>query len=72
MNIKNQLHSPRRLSKTYKGQNEKVRMYLKKDGCSMLIAKDLTYLAAESLGMYITRFLKEHNTKLNGVFIYTH
>ena len=47
------------------------KMFIKKDGCSMMIANGLSYNAAESLALYIQKFLKDHNVKLNGTFIFT-
>ena len=47
------------------------KMFIKKDGCSFMLASGLSYNAAESLGLYITKFCRDHNVKLNGTFIFT-
>lgn len=54
-----------------RGDQQKVRMFLKQGGSSMLICKGLTLLAASNLGFYMQSFCKKHGTKLEGTFIFT-
>ena len=63
----NQLHKP----KLKYDEKQIVKMYLKAGSSTMLLCKDLTLLAANSLSHQIEKFCKEHNTKLEGNFIFT-
>ena len=47
-----------------------VRMFFKAGNSTMLLAK-LDYIAAVQLESRINRFLREHNSKLEGCFIHT-
>lgn len=64
----NQLHKPRR--RQY-DETQKVRLYFKCGGNTMLMCKGLTALAATSLEMNIVHYMKRHDVKLEGHFIQT-
>lgn len=67
MMTKNQLHTP----KLKYNEQQKVRLYLKSGGSTMLIAKGMTSLAATSLSLFIRDFCKKHGSKLEGTFLQT-
>lgn len=50
---------------------EKCKMFFKSGNSTMLLCKGMTKLAASSLDMYITRYCKQHGSKLEGAFIFT-
>lgn len=64
----NQLHKPKKIKYDEK---QKVRLYFKCRGNTMLLCKGLTALAANSLEMNIVRYIKRHDVKLEGHFIQT-
>lgn len=66
--VNNQLH---RKPKIKYDETQKVRLFFKSGGNTMLLSKGLTSLAATSLSLYIERFMKEHGVKLEGTFIQT-
>lgn len=53
-------------------EEKKCKMYFKSGNSSMLLCKGMTKLAANNLDMYIERYCKQHGSKLEGTFIFTH
>lgn len=52
-------------------EEETCKMFFKSGNSTMLLCKGMTKLAANSLDIYITRYCKQHGSKLEGTFIFT-
>lgn len=52
-------------------EKQKVRLYFKSGGATIMICKGLTSLAADTLSWQTKKFCKEHGVKLEGEFIQT-
>lgn len=48
---------------------QKYRAFYKCGDCTMLLAKNISYNAAKALEYNMTRFLQQHDTKLQGKVI---
>ena len=49
--------------------NKKYKLYYKDGGATMLIARNMTYSGALFLSKFIKKYLEDHDTKLEGVFL---
>lgn len=67
--LTHQTHIPKRYAKTGASDEEKCKLFFKAGNSTMLICKGMTKLASESLALYIERFIKNHNSRLEGRFI---
>lgn len=49
--------------------NKKYKLYYKDGGATMLIARNMTYSGALYLSKFVKRYLEDHGTRLEGVFL---
>lgn len=65
---KNQSTNPRPRKAVKDELNDRYRLFFKTNGSSILIAKDLTYIAAKAVIIETTRRINDLRGKLNGNF----
>ena len=67
LDVKNTKNPPRQ---NLPKEQRKCRMYFKDGGATFLLCKGLTHGQANSLAMYISRFITKHNCKQEGTFLF--
>ena len=49
--------------------DKSYKLYYKDGGATMLIAKNMTYGGARFISSFVKKYLEDHGTKLEGVFL---